>query len=340
MYKISVIVPMYNREKQIQRCLDSILLQNMEDMEILVIDDGSTDQSAQKVEEYRKRFPNRITYLYKENSGVADTRNYGIEHANGEYILFVDSDDYIEFDLLATLKKYMYEGVELIKFKLQKVNENRRVLERINGPIFCYINGQAAFNELVFEDVLLDSPCVYIFKRSLFTKNNFEFRKNTEHEDFGLIPFVILKATTTVSIMFYGYDYVQSEESITRNSNYERTKKRFTDSLIHYDNMIEYVNQQIDLEKKTVKNIKTYYGNAIILKLRELKKEDRKEQIKAIRKRKVIRNLQVNNAKQLIKKIVLTLNVGWYLKMTELIGKWMEEWRRAHGKSKYNSSSL
>lgn len=340
MYKISVIVPMYNREKQIQRCLDSILLQNMEDMEILVIDDGSTDQSAQKVEEYRKRFPNRITYLYKENSGVADTRNYGIEHANGEYILFVDSDDYIEFDLLATLKKYMYEGVELIKFKLQKVNENRRVLERINGPIFCYINGQAAFNELVFEDVLLDSPCVYIFKRSLFTKNNFEFRKNTEHEDFGLIPFVILKATTTVSIMFYGYDYVQSEESITRNSNYERTKKRFTDSLIHYDNMIEHVNKQIDLEKKTVKNIKTYYGNAIILKLRELKKEDRKEQIKAIRKRKVIRNLQVNNAKQLIKKIVLTLNVGWYLKMTELIGKWMEEWRRAHGKSKYNSSSL
>lgn len=340
MYKISVIVPMYNREKQIQRCLDSILLQNMEDMEILVIDDGSTDNSAKKVEEYQKRFPNRITYLYKENSGVADTRNYGIEHAKGEYILFVDSDDYIEFDLLATLKKYMYEGVELIKFKLQKVNENRRVLERINGPIFCYINGQAAFNELVFEDVLLDSPCVYIFKRSLFTKNNFEFRKNTEHEDFGLIPFVILKATTTVSIMFYGYDYVQSEESITRNSNYERTKKRFTDSLIHYDNMIEYVNQQIDLEKKTVKNIKTYYGNAIILKLRELKKEDRKEQIKAIRKRKVIRNLQVNNAKQLAKKILLTVNVGWYLKMTELVGKWMEEWRRAHGKSKYNSSSL
>lgn len=340
MYKISVIVTMYNREKQIQRCLDSILLQNMEDMEILVIDDGSTDQSAQKVKEYMKRFPNRITYLYKENSGVADTRNYGIEQAKGEYILFVDSDDYIEFDLLAILKKYMYEGIELIKFKLQKVNENKRVLERVNGPIFCYINGQAAFNQLVFEDVLLDSPCVYIFKRSLFTKNNFKFKKNTEHEDFGLIPFVILKATTTVSIMFYGYNYVQSEESITRNSNYEKTIKKFDDSLIHYDNMIAYVNQQIDLEKKTVKNIKTYYTNAIILKLRELKKEDRKKKIKEIRRRHMIKNIQVNNVKQLAKKFILAINVEWYLKITQLVGRWIDEWRRIYGKGKYNSSDV
>lgn len=340
MYKISVIIPMYNREKQIQRCLDSILLQNMEDMEIIVVDDGSTDNSAKKVEEYTKRFPQRITYLYKENSGVADTRNYGIENAKGEYILFVDSDDYIEFDLLATLKKYMYEGVEIIKFKLQKVNENKRILEKVNGPIFCYINGQAAFNQLVFKDVLLDSPCVYIFKRSLFTNNNFKFKKNTEHEDFGLIPLVILKATTVVSIMYYGYDYIQSEESIMRNANYEKTIKKFQDSMLHYDNMIKYINQQIDLEKKTRKNIKTYYSNAIILKLRELKKEDRKKQIKEIRKRHMIKNIQVNNVKQLAKKLLLSLNIEWYLKITELAGKWISEWRRLHGKGKYNCSSI
>ncbi len=306
---------MYNREKQIQRCLDSVLLQNMEDMEILVIDDGSTDQSAEKVQEYRKRFPNRITYLYKENAGVADTRNYGIEHANGEYLLFVDSDDYIEFDLLATLKKYMYEGVEIIKFKLQKVNENKRILEKVNGPVFCSANGQSAFNQLVFEDVLLDSPCVYLFKRSLFINHNFQFKKNTEHEDFGLIPLVLLKAVTVVSVPFYGYDYVQTEESITRNTDYEKTKKKFQDALFHYDNMIQYINQQIDLEEKTIRNIKTYYSNAIILKLKELEKEDRKKQIKEIRKRHMISNIQVNNLKQLAKKIVLTLNVEWYLKM-------------------------
>jgi len=290
-------------------------MQNMEDMEILVIDDGSTDNSAEKVKEYMNRFPNRITYLYKENSGVADTRNYGIEQAKGEYILFVDSDDYIEFDLLYTLKKYMYEGIELIKFKLQRVNENKRILEKVNGPIFYDVNGQTAFNLLVFEDVLLDSPCLYIFKKSLFTKYNFKFKKDTEHEDFGLIPLVILKAHTAVSVMFYGYDYVQSEESITRNTNYERTVKKFNDSLGHYDDMKKYIEQQIDLEKKTIKNIKTYYTNAIILKLKELKEEDRKKQIKEIRKRHMIKNIQVKNLKQFAKKVILTLNVEWYLKL-------------------------
>lgn len=126
MYKISIVVPMYNREKTIKRCLDSLLLQNIKGIEILVIDDGSTDNSAQIIKEYQKKFPNRINYIYKENTGVADTRNFGIKSAKGKYILFVDSDDYIEFDLLQKIEKYMENEYDLIKIKLKIVDNNRK----------------------------------------------------------------------------------------------------------------------------------------------------------------------------------------------------------------------
>ena len=179
MYKVSLIVPMYNMERRIKKCLDSLLVQNIKGIQILIVDDGSTDGSAEIIKEYQRRFPNRIDYIYKENTGVADTRNFAIKEAKGEYILFVDSDDYIEFDLLQNLERYMEEGIDLVKFKLRTVDENRHEIEKVGGPVFKRLNGEDAFNSLVFEDVLLDSPCLYLMKRKLLLDNNFEFKKGT-----------------------------------------------------------------------------------------------------------------------------------------------------------------
>lgn len=314
MNRVSIIVPMYNMESKIKRCLDSLLLQHIEGLEILIIDDGSTDNSINIIKDYQRKFPNRISYIYKENSGVADTRNFGIKSATGEYILFVDADDYIEFDLLQQLEKYINEGIDLIKFKLRRVDENRKEIEKVNGPVFSKISGEEAFNILVFSDILLDSPCVYLIKRKFFLDNNLEFRTGTEHEDFGLIPLIILKADKVVSIPFYGYNYVQTTGSITRNEDYTKTLKKFNDSLIHYDNMLNYVEHQ-EIAIETRKNIKTYYTNAILLKLKELNKEDRKKAIVEIKKRKMQKNIQVHNLKQLVKKIIISVNINLYVKM-------------------------
>ena len=314
MYKITIIVPMYNMERRIKKCIDSLLIQNVKDLQILVVDDGSTDGSAHIIKEYQRRFPNRIDYIYKENTGIADTRNFAIKEAKGEYIIFVDSDDYIEFDLLQKLEKYMNEGIDLVKYKLRKVDEKRNEIEKINGPVFSKMNGEEAFNTLAFEDVLLDSPCLYMIKRKLLIDNNFKFKEGTEHEDFGLIPLIILKAEKVMSIPFYGYNYVQTEGSITRNEDYQQTLKRFEDALIHYDYMVNYVKHQ-EINEDTRKNIKTYYTNAIMLKLNELKKEDRKKAEQQIKSRQMQKNIQVHNLKQLLKRVIISINLDLYLKI-------------------------
>lgn len=274
----------------------------------------STDNSEEILKEYQKNNPQKVTYYKKENAGIASTRNYGILKAKGKYIMFVDSDDYIKEDFIEDLRKHMAEDVDLIKFKLERVNEVGQVLEKVDGPIFNNLTGEEAFNTLAFSDVLLDSPCVYLFKKEIFTKNNLEFKLGTEHEDFGLIPLVILKAKSVTSIDNYGYCYVQSENSITRNDDYTKTLKKFNDALMHYDAAIEFVETN-NLSQTTKKNVKTYYTNAIILKLKELKKEDLNLYIQKIKDRKMIKNIQVNNFKQLVKKLILMINMKLYIKL-------------------------
>lgn len=314
MCKLSIIVPIYNAGDNLKRCLESIIAQDLEDTEILAINDGSTDNSGKIIKKYETENPGEITYYEKENTGVADTRNFGIAKAKGKYILFVDSDDYIKQGLLKELKKYIEQDIDIIKFKLERVNENGDILEKVDGAVFDKCDGQTAFDMLCFNDVLLDSPCVYMFKKQLFEENNLKFKINTEHEDFGLIPLVILKANSVISINTYGYCYLQTSGSITRNEDYSKTLKKVNDTLLHYDNMLEFINKE-NLTETTVKNLKTYYTNAIILKLKELKKEDMDIYIQKINKRNMINNIQVNNVKQFIKKQILKINVKLYLKL-------------------------
>lgn len=314
MCNLTIIVPVYNTSKYLKRCIDSLLKQSNSEMQILLINDGSTDDSEEILKEYEKNNPEIIKYYKKENAGIADTRNYGISKAEGKYIMFADSDDYIKENLLEDVREYMLKDIDIIKFKLERVNENGQVLEQVNGPIFSNLTGEEAFNRLAFLDVLLDSPCVYAFKKELFTKNNLNFKVGTEHEDFGLIPLVLLKAKSITSIENYGYCYVQSGNSITRNEDYSRTLKKFNDALSHYDFVIRFLEEN-DLNEKTKKNVKTYYTNAIILKLKELKKEDLKLYIQKIKERKMVKNIQVNNFKQLIKKLILKVNMKLYIKL-------------------------
>ena len=93
MPKVSVIIPVYNVENYIEKCLNSVLNQTLKEIEIIIVNDGSKDSSKQKIEKYLEKHENKIIYLEKENGGLSDARNYGIGYAKGEYIAFLDSDD-------------------------------------------------------------------------------------------------------------------------------------------------------------------------------------------------------------------------------------------------------
>lgn len=316
MPKISFIVPVYNTGLYIKKCLDSIINQTFkEKIEIILINDGSTDNSDELIKEYIENSNSKdlMKYYTKKNEGIAKTRNFGIDKANGEYIFFVDSDDYIDKETIKMLKPYIDNDIDIIKFKLQRIDKNNNILEKVDGPVFEETSGEEAFNMLYSEDVLLDSPCVYVIKRNMFTQNNFKFNR-TYHEDFGLIPLIILKAKSFVSIPDYLYYYVQGENSITRNDDYSKTIKKFEDALYHYDNAIEKI-KKMNLNKKSKENAKIFYTNAVILKLYEIKEEDENKFIKEIEKRKMYKNIKPRNIKQIIKRNLLHFNVKLYLKM-------------------------
>lgn len=314
MKKISVIIPVYNTEKYLKRCFNSVIEQNYPNLELVIINDGSKDNSESIIEEYKTKYPDLISYYKKENTGVADTRNFGVEKATGDYIMFLDSDDYIDKALFENLEDYIKNDIELIKFKLQRVDNFGKTLEIVPGAIFETKTGEEGFNELYFTDVLVDSPCVYLIKKDIFARNNLKFAVGTEHEDFGLVPFIIVLAKTMASINFYGYYYVQSDNSITRNEDYKKTIKKAYDALRHYDNAIKLTNEW-KLNKRTKQNLKIYYTNAIILKTKELHETEQEEFIKEIKKRKMLKNIKIRNIKQLIKKIILCINIKWYLQM-------------------------
>ena len=316
MPKISFIVPVYNTGIYIKKCLDSIINQTFkEEIEIILINDGSTDNSDELIKEYIENSNSKdlMKYYTKENEGIAKTRNFGIDKANGEYIFFVDSDDYIDKETIKMLKPYIDNDIDIIKFKLQRIDKNNNILEKVDGPVFEETSGEEAFNMLYSEDVLLDSPCVYVIKRNMFTQNNFKFNR-TYHEDFGLIPLIILKAKSFVSIPDYLYYYVQGENSITRNDDYNKTIKKFEDALYHYDNAIEKIDK-MNLNRKSKENAKIFYTNSVILKLYEIKEEDKNKFIKEIEKRKMYKNIKPRNIKQIIKRNLLHFNIKLYLKM-------------------------
>lgn len=314
MPKLSFIVPVYNTENQLKKCLASILNQTSQNFEVILINDGSTDSSDEICREYIKKYPGKIEYINKENTGIADTRNLGIAKSKGEYLCFVDSDDYVLADLLEKLLPYLEEKPDMVKYKLTKVSQKQEEIEKIEGPVFDIKTGEEAFNCLYYQDVLMDSPCLYAMKREYLIKKDFKFAKGRYHEDFGLMPLIIVEASSVISTDIYGYFYIQTQNSIMRNDDYNKTVKKVKDSFYHYDLMIEELNKT-ELSKRTKENVKLFYTNSILLKIDTLNKCERKEAIREFKKRKMEKNIQIRNVKQLVKKIILKLNVEWYLKI-------------------------
>lgn len=313
--KVSVIVPIYNVEKQLERCILSLIEQKTEEisLQIILVNDGSTDNSGKIAKEYAEKYKDIIVYLEKENGGLSDARNFGVKYADGDYISFVDSDDYIDKELYCKLLPYMQKKYDMVKISIQRVKENGEVIEKNYSPEFAYKTGEEAFDILYKTDVMTEVSWGYIYRREFYIENKFEFAKGLYHEDFGLTPLIMLKASKVASTTIGYYNYVQTENSITRGK-YSKTVKGASDLIKHYDNMLKTI-EKYNISDKSKENLKIYYTNCIILETNNLKGEDRKKYIREIRKRKFAKNIKIRNFKQFIKRIVLQFNVELYLKI-------------------------
>lgn len=177
--KVSIIVPVYNVEKYLKRCVDSLIGQTYNNIEIILIDDGSKDNSFLICKEYELK-DCRIQIYHKENEGLGLTRNYGIEKATGEYITFVDSDDYLTSDAVETmLENATANNADVVianmfyKDKKMKVTLAERLYEgaEIKNIIINHMMGNYAKQK----DALSYTSTAKLFKKDLFTKNNLKF---------------------------------------------------------------------------------------------------------------------------------------------------------------------
>lgn len=239
--KISVIVPVYNVEPYLKRCLDSIINQSMNEIEILVIDDGSTDGSGKICDEYAK-LDNRIRVIHQVNGGLSHARNVGLDIAQGKYVMFVDSDDYVDkyfcqipyeiakhynCDIVIFCTRTLYKGVEL--------EANKTLL--MEGEI----SKQEAFNNLT--ERVRNSVWNKLFVKELF--DDIAFPEGRYHEDVFVLYKLLLKANSIYYSHSFLYNYMRRDDGLT---SLTCLKKRFDCLESFYEQMHNIIESGYDYE--------------------------------------------------------------------------------------------
>ena len=233
---ISIIVPIYNVDKYLSRCIDSILNQTFKKFELILVNDGSTDNSGVVCEEYANK-DNRIKVIHKSNGGVSSARNSGLHAAKGEYIGFVDPDDYIDESMYGKLYGLCIENdsdIAICKFsreingKIQASDETGKVLK---------FNNIEAMNELFKGNLYRFSLCNKLFNKKCF--NNISFPEGRIHEDLSTTYRLFANSKNSTYINYCGYIYVKRENSILTSKFNEKRLQAF----IGWDEIIEFMDK-------------------------------------------------------------------------------------------------
>lgn len=229
MINVSVIVPVYNAEKYLKKCVESLVNQTLKDIEFILVNDGSTDYSVRIMEEYATRYPDKITVIQKENGGQADARNFGMQYCNGEYIGFVDADDFVEHDMFELLynkaKEECYDIVVCDYIKeytsTQEIVKARQYISRKD----MFLGGLAA-------------PWNKIYRREFVIKTKVQFPKVRIYEDTQFFCCLIPHVEKCGYVPKPLVHYVQRKGS-TMNSQGDKIATIFT----IFDNVMSYYRQ-------------------------------------------------------------------------------------------------
>lgn len=246
MEKISVIVPVYNREKTIRKCLYSLVNQTYQNIEILVINDGSTDDSKEIIDEFYKKYPDKIVAIHTENQGVSMARNEGLKRVSGDYVGFVDSDDYIEF----TMYEKLYNKITSSDFDMVACDT---IAHYPNHDLIIHSNIEDDQN---INKLLIDSYAVLwnkLFRRGYV--ENVRFKKDFWYEDVLFLFQVYPQLRKVGSIEDTLYHYVQNQSSITYtyNDKLYQLIDNMDDILSYYKDFGFYEAYQNELEYSYVR---------------------------------------------------------------------------------------
>lgn len=225
-HKVSVIVPVWNTEQFLEKCLDSILGQSLDDFELIIVDDGSPDNSWSIIEKYSKKYPEIIKSFKKENGGQGSARNLGLEHADGKYISFVDSDDYLDKDML----KEMYQQAE-------KNGDDIVICDMMDH----YPDGKTIYyNCTKYYNIheVTPSACNKIFRRE--TIGDIRFLSKKWYEDFNFTT-KILFSNPKISVISKPFYICNCGHVSTMHNN---NSKKNLDMIYVLDDLKSYLNDK------------------------------------------------------------------------------------------------
>lgn len=279
---ISIIVPVYNVEPYLCRCLDSILNQTYNNIEIILVDDGSTDRSGEICDAYREK-DSRINVIHKRNGGSSSARNYGLEMAKGEYIGFVDSDDYIASDMYELLHRYMRTDVDLVCCGMVHINKNGHV-ELHGAANVMILDTEQALKEMLHMRCFGISACSKLFKKEILKGISFPVGRTSEDLPFAYN--VVKNCRNVVTIGAYKYYYCYRENSISR--------KPFLTRRVDYVLFARDVLKDIVVEYPILRNdAEARYVLNIMLVAASIKESSNRDDYEYMRKRlvKVVRRM-------------------------------------------------
>lgn len=224
MIKISIVIPVYNTEKYLDECLDSICRQNFDNLQIICVNDCSTDNSYSILKRYKKQYNFIEVYCNTSNKGLAYTRNRGIGYAKGEYIMFVDSDDYVASEILSELyDEIKNKCADVMLFDVKEIGDSIHSGDkRIRKNIYADSTGIQLFSELVKHNEMFAGVWSGIYKREFLEQIGLHFIEGILHEDIPYIFAALIKAQQASYFSKVAYYYRQRENSILHKPDYEK----------------------------------------------------------------------------------------------------------------------
>lgn len=312
---ISIIIPMYNSENYIEKCLESLLAQTDSEYEILVIDDGSTDNSKSICTELQRKC-DKIKLYSQNNSGVSNARNFGISKATGDYIMFVDSDDWVELDLLVSAEEYIQKySPDVLIYGIKYMKGDKCSFNSSTDRIECFEYNQV--KEYIIElyrTGAIASSVNKIYKRTVLKNIQFdEGLKYGEDLKFNMCVFQNVKSIVNMPQAFYCYN--RHENSLSTNIDARQIKEMLS---LYCESKMFFHNLDIDEQKKNELLERHYFGYlypyhiSLIAKqksmsmkekgklIQEILNTDYLEYVKNLKKRGVFQNLVMSKNSVLI----------------------------------------
>lgn len=246
--KISIIVPVYKVEQYLERCVNSLINQTYKNIEIILVDDGSPDQCPKMCDYYASE-DSRIKVIHKKNGGLSDARNTGLRIATGEYIMYVDSDDYIEKNSCEKLVKAMIENVDLVVGAYNEIRNGRLIKKRHSNILQNKVyNAKEYVIASIDRDEWYAPAWLNLYNKSFLINNDLFYKVGIYFEDMEMLPRLFLANPKIAYVDYPFYNYVIRENSImTSNCSSEKIKM----TMDIYANWLKLFSKVGDLQYRT-----------------------------------------------------------------------------------------